>query len=146
MRVSRIFAPWVPAASTNWRVKVAIPLRCWRKLSATRSAVRIERARPRTSRTAIPPATVAPSFCTISMRRPGIDPAKDLRRDFRPGDDRAFLGDGAGGSLVVFAHEILARDIAAADVFTQGEIDQMEIFLGEIHALAPAKLGREIAR
>ena len=66
--------------------------------------------------------------------QPGIDPAKDLGRHFRPGDDRALLGDRTGGSLVVFVYKILARDIATADVFTECEIDQMEIFLGEIHA------------
>ncbi len=66
--------------------------------------------------------------------QPGIDPAKDLGRDFRPGDNRALLGDRTRGSLVVFVYKILARDIATADVFTEREIDQMEIFLGEIHA------------
>jgi len=35
--------------------------------------------------------------------QPGIDPAKDLGRDFRPGDNRALLGNRTCGSLVVLA-------------------------------------------
>ena len=61
-------------------------------------------------------------------------PGERLGRHFRPGDNGALLGDRTGGSLPVFVYKILARDIATADVFTEREIDQMEIFLGEIHA------------
>ena len=61
--------PPAPAmASTNCRVRVAMPLRCVRKFSATRSPARIARVLPSMRSTADPARTVAPSFGTVSSR------------------------------------------------------------------------------
>ncbi len=43
----------------------------------------------------------------------GIDPPEDFRRHLRTGHDGPLLGDRPGGCLIVFGHEILARDVAA---------------------------------
>ena len=62
LRVSNILVEGFPTASTNWRVSVAMPQRRCKKLSATRSALRIERARPRTSIIMSPAAILSPSW------------------------------------------------------------------------------------
>src|SRR5882672_2476605 len=60
-RVSRIFTPVPSTARTYARVSVATPDSRWRKFSATRSALRIARARPRISAIRTPGLTSVPS-------------------------------------------------------------------------------------
>src|SRR5258706_15440517 len=60
-RGSRIFTPVPSSARTYARVSVATPDSRWRKFSATRSALRIARARPRISAIRTPGLTSLPS-------------------------------------------------------------------------------------
>ena len=61
LRVSRIFARVPATASTKRRVRVAMPDMRWRKLSATRSAVRMPRAGPSMDAIRLPGAKRSPS-------------------------------------------------------------------------------------
>ena len=63
----------------------------------------------------------------------GIDSAEHLRGYFRASDDRPFLREDARGSLFVFRHEKLGRDVAHADVLAQGKIDQEQVVGRKIH-------------
>src|SRR5882762_5483366 len=74
-RVSRIWTSVPSTARTNARVSVATPERRWRKLRATRSALRIARARPRISAILTPGLTSDPSGASQSISTSGSSSA-----------------------------------------------------------------------
>ena len=47
---------------------------------------------------------------------------EDFRRHLSPSHDRPLPGDYTCGGLIVVADKMLARNIARADVFAQGEV------------------------
>ena len=71
LRVSHTAAPVPAMVVQKAAVTVAMPERCWRKLSATRSAARIERTAPETSITWLGGTTWSPSAPPSSMARSG---------------------------------------------------------------------------
>src|SRR5437773_7783134 len=71
LRVSRMRARVPSTASTKRRVRVATPHVCWRKLRATRSAVRRARARPVTEPRTVPGKKRSPSRASGSQRAAG---------------------------------------------------------------------------
>ena len=79
-------------------VAEATPLSRQRKLSATRSAVRMPRAGPRSRATVSPGATRAPSGRSIVEDDRGIDQAERQRRQIEPGDDAGLARDDAPSS------------------------------------------------
>ena len=83
-RVSSIVAEVPAIASTNWRVKVAIPDMRPRKLSAVRSPVRIARAGPASSSSVCPRTTRPPSE-TVELK-PMSEPNRrnTARQTFNP--------------------------------------------------------------
>ena len=94
-------------------MSVATPERRWRKFSATRSAVRIERTAPVISRTVSPFSSALPEARTIGDVQLRIDPAEDFRGGFDARGDGGFLGEDARAAALG-ADEIARGEIAAA--------------------------------
>ena len=95
-----------------------MPLKCPRKLSAVRSAVKIPRAGPVMVAIDSPGATAAPSFAAISQRNVRIDQTKRQPCQIEPGDDAGFR-----------AHQRRPRRELSRDDCIRGEIARAaEIF------------------
>ncbi len=123
LRVSRMTAGVPAMASTNRRVSVATAERRWRKLSATRSAVRMDRTGPEISRTVCPGMTAWPEGVTIrTAREPGPragrpPPPFPPRRRWRAPWQKC------GRTREIRQGKVAAGEIALADVFRKGGSD-----------------------
>ncbi len=119
LRVSRILAPVPSTALTNRRVRVATPDSRWRKFSATRSAVRIPPARPRTVST-VSPADQGSAVAVLRLNHQRrIDPPEHFDGGPRAGERERFLGENPGGGPLRGIDEKLDRDIPAANILRQ---------------------------
>ena len=123
LRVSRIRAGVPATASTKRRVSVATPESRWRKLSATRSPVRIAAGAARMSDgiARLPDARRPRARCATA--RVGSTRGKTSAAVCGAGDDGGFLGENARGGLLRRVDEKLDRGVAAADVLGERDGD-----------------------
>ena len=120
LRVQQMRALWPRTASTSVPVAVATPLRCPRKLSATRSAVSMPRAGP--AMTAMPiarfqPRAVGPLDADLDR---GIDQAEGECRHVETGHDAGLARHQGGLGPRRRRHDRIGGEVAgAAEILQQ---------------------------
>ena len=93
-------------------------MRC-RRFNATRSAVRIERARPERKASGVDGATFAPAAAGSSHARSGSSRAKHAPGDGQPRDDALGFGDELAARARARRDGRLGGDVGPADVLGQ---------------------------